>query len=470
MFLRGLIVSLILLNASLLFLHFYEAKAEQVEQYEQFRYNQEIEVKIQQNELVVTHHFTNLPNERIEIQWPKKSESRTCEEKENANCNRLNDGKTAFIEGDSATQSIVYRIPYHESDVYLPAIFAALKKGDVYHTILHVSQEDGKKRQVISEIKPVAYEAFEEISYYLFRGQGPVSTLYFSEQPLPIHYEGDYVTVYGKGMKKKSIQQYEEKLAALDQQHSVMIAKGKNIKDISKRMIIADPKQMKRAFDRLLANTFYARYDVGKQNDYVSHITMSFLLDEELGNKRMKKVVNTLKESFTEVELQAFLQLLQEAEGQTVREKQLDEMIGNVLQVKTSFIQKNSDPSKPFYPFMVESLDQVVIQAAQLDLSPTLIEHERFYPLLEVLQALTYDVKTNEHSLYVTGKDEHYRFPYESLFYVLNERRYNTNKLLIHEIGDELYMSEANMQSVFPITMTTEDGKILIEKTAGGSK
>lgn len=469
-FLRGLMMSLLLLNISLLFLHFYEAKADQTQSPEHFQYNQEIEVTVQNDELLVTQHFTSLPAERIEIQWPKNSESRKCWEEESTDCNRLNDANTAFIESDTSSQSIEYRIPYNSNASYVSSVFATLKKGDVYQTILHITDESDVKRRVIAEIKPVAYEAFDEISYYLFRGEGPVSTLYFANSSIPVHYEGDNVTVYGKGMKKKTIEQYEEKLVSLGHPHAVIIANKHQLENASKRMILSNEKQLRQAFERLIANTFYDRYDVGKENHYVSHITMSLLLDEPLGNKRIKQVVATVKEALTEQEYTAFMEQLKKAEGQTVKEEQLDEILGEVLQVKTSFIQKNRDLSKSFYPFILEGSEQVMVENQLTSIHASIVEHENFYPLNDLLETLAYQVRTNEHSLYVEGNDEVYRFPVNELFYVFNERRYNTKKRLIHKIGDELYMSEANIQRIFPITFTKKDQEIHIDKIRGGSK
>lgn len=74
--------------------------------------------------------------------------------------------------------------------------------------------------------------------------------------------------------------------------------------------------------------------------------------------------------------------------------------------------------------------------------------------------AFDYEVTQNNDSLYIKSAERNYRFPLKRHFYVFNDRRFNTQDLLVKEINGQLYFEEATMLRIFQLNIANTEDKI----------
>lgn len=464
---------LVLLNALLLYVHYQDASDVAAGNMEQFAYDQEIEVTYRTDELHVRHHFTNLPTSRLEINWPKESIQRTCYIEESDSCLRLNEEATAFIEGEETAQSISYVIPkneINEDTELLQSVFVKLHEAKPKATVLHMIDEVNSDGMWITGLRQIGHQKLALIDYTLYSGTGSVADLYWQNQQQPIVYSGEYLTVYGPETAE-GFEQIEGLLAQLKTPHLALILTTRNQPIVKNRFVITEPAQLVQIFNQLAINQYYVNYQAESVDPFTAEVITGLLVGSDFDSSLSTMAFGQIEQATTDSQMELIIKEFEKSYGEPMDAGIADELIGKVLGYRTSFFRKNSESKQGYYPFLLENPKEIIVANQAPLKQPALIKGNRtYYPIREIMEAIGYNVYWNEQSLYIENAENKFRFPFNNYFYVFNERRYNTQSILLERIGEDFYFEKAAMLRVFRLNYEETSNSIKIMPIAQQEK
>ena len=456
-------ILLLLVNGSLLYMHYNDAGSATATSDFQPIYSQEIEVMNRPDGLYIRHHFTGLSDVRHEIVWPKMSTERSCYLNDGTACSRLNENTTAFVEGESDRQSIMYVIPKNQlmaQSTLFENVFAILDQSDVKVTLLHLTDEMDIGGSWVTGLARIGKKKMDLVDYSLYMDQGVLTDLYWHEEELPVLYDGDRLSVLGPEAKL-NIADFEEADSALrniDAPHSTIVIADNAKRVDSSRFIVSEIGETKGIADVFLLANMYATFPLLKEEPLIAEVVASLLSDKIVGSEKARKMVEELGNKLTKKELEQIVENLRNRSGQSIDAVYLDDLIGEVTGFKTSFIINNNEAETGFSPLLLEDPRNITIAGGDSsNVSPIIKEGKTLYPVTRIMQELGYKVSANKQSLYIENSLKHFRFPLNELFYVYNERRYNVNSIPFERIGDEFYFDEATFIRIFLVEINKTD-------------
>lgn len=446
-------VLLLLFNALLIYMHYHESNHASAGNAGN-TYNQEIEVINRQNELFIRHHFVNLPANRIEIAWPANSEQRTCHLSASNDCSRLDEHVTAFIEGESVSQSISYVIPKEqvmEESIYFKSVFATLHEMHIGSTVVHLTDEMHKGGLWVTGLKEIGRKSLELVDYTFFSGEGAVTDLYWQKENLPIVYTSEKLTIYDSDSNAhlKEIESAETVINLIGAPYSTIVYNKKGTVEAN-RFLITDQKDIHLNLEQLALNHFLTAYHIAKDEKFTAEVATSLMLSKEIGSAHAKEAFHVIQKYFTETELAQYKKAIRRFSGQVFNAKIMDELFEEVTGYRTTFFQKNNESADQKYQLLLEKPQDIIVADGSKLNKPSMIINGRVcYPIVEVMRSLGYDVSWNEQSLYIENASGKYRFPLNDEFYVFNERRYNVKSIPFEQIGEAFYFEESAMIRIF---------------------
>lgn len=457
---------LLFFNALLLYVHYQDASNVSASKAGKITYNQEIEIINRHDEFVVRHHFTNLPQNRLEIVWPADSEKRTCHLDEANTCSRLDERVTAFIEGEETRQSISYVIPKSgsmEDSRLFQSVFATLYKANANATVIHLTDEMNAGGMWVTGLQEAGKKRMNLIDYFLFTGEGSVTDLYWQKQSYPIVYLNDNLSVFSSSDSDwtKEIEEVDKALNELGVPHTQIILNDTDNSISSNRFIITAQTEMQNALYQFVINYLHQIYEISSEDKFAAEITASLILNEEIGSDTSRIALKVLKSHLATNERERLKEKLHSMKGQILSAHILDQLFEEVTGNRTSFFTKNSQTDKHVYPLLLEIPHDIFVSGAEkLNEHAIIKDNQIYYPISEMMKTLGFEVYWNEKSLYIESAEKAYRFPLHDYFYVLNKKRYPIYSIPFERIGDEFYFEESALIRIFQFEIEKTANKI----------
>lgn len=459
-------VLLLLFNGLLVYVHYQDASDVSAGNSGQSSYDQEIEVTHRADGLYIRHYFTNLPMNRLEINWPKESEQRTCHVEDTGSCLRLNEEATAFVEGEETAQAISYVIPHselEENTELLQAVFVKLYEASPRATVLHMTDEVHLDGMWVTGLPQVGQKKLPLISYALYSGGGIVEDLYWQKHPKPIHYSSDQLTVYGDGKTIYS-EQVEEVLRQLNAPHMSLILNEQDRSIVKNRFSVTTEGQVNTVLQRYAINQYYVNYNADEPDSFTAELVTALLLEELLPIPTVEMAMAELGNALTPTEMEALKNALEEQYGESMNAEVLDGLIGEVTGYRTSFVERNRQLESGVFPFLLENPKEISVEGqGATGKYAVLKDGKTYYPIKEIMEALDYALSRNEQSLYIENAEHQYRFPVTGDFYVLNDRRFNNQFMPFQLIEGEFYFDQSAMQRIFHLILEEKTDEINIK-------
>ncbi len=477
-FLVRTVVLLLIVNISLIYMHYLQAGDALAQESKTLTHDQEIEVMNRPDGLYIRQHFSGLSEGRYEIVWPEESVERSCYLADATSCDRLDDNATAFLDGENGNQSISYKIT--KKDQMKQAIlfnepFAVLHGSSVKSTLFHMTDETGAGGMWINGLKQVGSKKMELIDYTLFRGSGEVKDLYWQPNKLPLLYAGEKLAVFGMKGNVDDYKGVDDALKTIDANHSTVVIDKDKPAFHTKRFVVSKNMDVDSVADLFLTSAMYNRFLIPQKEQMTAELMASILGGKATGAKKSRETYDKLTQSLTAEELGNLRGLLSDRTGQEIDATVLDGLVGEVTGFKTSYFTKNVQDEKVDYPFLIEDPREIQLDGtADGDIRIILKEGKTLYPANEILSHMGYSIKSNEQSIYIESGLRKFRFPRKELFYVYNERKYDVVTMPFEILEGDFYFEESWFKRLFLFTIDKTDDSINIVKiatqTEGGDK
>lgn len=460
---------LVLIISGMLFFQ-YQVYSDKLEAGEgDFYYTQEIEITYRSNSLDIRQHFKNLPNQTIDIVWPKNAESPDCSIESETSCSRLSEDKSKFEKGEALSQSLSYIIPLDgglKSKQLIKDIFVGLSNGEVTYSTVHISTDSDVLGQWVTGLPLIGQQQLSLVNYALFSGEGPISEVYWQEGNLKHQKSTDYLSIFSKSSLSDELLKQLKDIHFLNEEH-IAIVQGQNLSaQQGKRILFLDDLTIDSIEQNVIVNQAKSQYDFGKSPKWLSQVVASFITDSTIGGNKSTKIVNTLKGQMTEEQLKKWVEHLEKLKGEKISPKILDEALSEVFGQHTQYLSLNASIEDVF-PFLFNDNRDVFVGTDLIDKVKVVFKDGFVYYTADpLLKHLGYEVSVGKNGYYVSNAARNFRFPKDYGFYVYNETRYNTVSEPIIEIAGSHYIEETWLQRLFTVEIDKSDDAISIKPTA----
>ena len=448
----------------------YQVYSDQTEEMKDgFVYSQEIEVEYRENSLDVRHHFKNLPEGEIKIDWPATAVDVECFLENENSCKRLNDSKTKFIAGENGSQSVSYVIPLKDglqSGQLQKDVFTLLEKGKVRFTTIHITTPTDITGSFVTGLPLIGYQQLALVNYSMFSGAGDIQDLYWQKYNFNFLITRDEYSLYSNSSVTAAEQAELKALKTISDDHISIVKVQNTPKQQGHRIVFVDTTNSNTIYRELTLQQLEQMYTFVKTPSWLKQVVASVLVKEDIGFAKSKEVLTVLRSELDEEQLVQFTDKLQALEGSELSPTILDETLSEVLGVYTKYLSLNVD-AETVYPFVYNDKRAIFVNGKQKkQLHILLKDNTVYYPAEELLKSLGYKTTEGANGYYVNAPNRSYRFPAnEHLFYVFNERRFNISTTPFIEIGNVRYIEEAFAGRVFNFDIDKNEETIELTTT-----
>lgn len=455
---------LLLLTSGLLFFQYQVYSSNLEEGNGDFTYSQEIEIIYRDNSLDIRQHFKNLPNQKIQIEWPTTAKNPLCFIETENSCKRLTDDLTAFDKGETRSQSVSYIIPLDgglQSKKLIQDVFAELNNGAVRFTTVHISTDSGVVGQWVTGIPLIGQQSLSLVNYAMFSGEGQIDDLYWQSGNFALQFEKPVVSIYSEQPVSTELREAIEKLRFLNEEHiSVIQGQNSNSDDASRILFLPD-LSIKTIEKEIVLSQVLSHYTFSDSPEWLSELIASYLINSDIGSEKTKIVKEQLTNYLTTGQAEEWVEQLKDLQGKKVSPKILDKKLSDILGAKTSYFELNTGNGNEIFPILLEDTRSVYVnELPQEEMKVILLEGQIFYSTEPLLSVLGYKANEGKNGYYVNSETRTFRFPKEVGFYVFNQRRYNTISQPIIKIADKYFIEEAWLQRLFLVELQKGDKRL----------
>lgn len=456
---------LVLLIGGVLFFQYQVFSNQQESKVDDFTYNQEIDIVLRGESLDIRHHFRNLPNQTVSINWPEQAVSPDCFiEKENS-CKRLSEDFSKFEKSDIQNQSISYIIPLKgglKSNQFLKDIFVTLENGIVSHTTVHITTDQSVNGTWVSGLPLTGQQSLSLVNYTMFSGTGPVNELYYQVNPLQHREKDGLVTIYSPNPIQSDMMEQLDEMNLLNDEH-IAIVLGSGIKTQGNRILFSGNASLEALKEEIILSQLNMKYQFDDVPEWVPEVLASFLTNTGIGGERAKEITLTLNNRMTEEQQKVWTEKLQNLEGTKLDVAMLDELLSEVFGNHTQYFQANAATDEVFPLLFNDNRELYVNSNVAKDVEVIFKDGQVLYSADTLLSHLGYETRVGENGYYANNEIRQFRFPMDYGFYVYNQRRYNTVSQPIKEIAGKYYIEESWLQKLFMVEIVKKKDSISIK-------
>lgn len=460
---------LVVIVAAVLFVQYQVFSTEVEERVEDYSYSQEIEIVYRGESLDIRHHFKNLPNQEITIQWPKAAINPDCFIETESSCTRLAEDAMTFKKGETRAQSLSYVIPMKKgltSRELLKNVFVTLKGGDVQFSTVHITTDKKIGGQWLTGLPLVGQQQLKLVNYTMFSGEGKVKDLFWQEEPFALQKQTETLGVYSKTPLKTAFYDKLANVQFLNDEH-IAIINGTNKAAVEGyRMLFIPEVTTAKVQQQVVISQLESLYQFGDSPHWLKEMVASYLTGDVFGSDKTAEVVETLTGQMSDAQLAEWTARLKALEGEKMTPEVLDAEVSAVLGASTAYLTMNAQ-TKGLFPFLFNDPREIYVGVEKNETVQVILkEGQILYSAEALLNALGYEAEVGPNGYYVNSETRVFRFPKKSGFYVFNQRRYNTVSEPVKVVAGEYFIEETWLQRLFLVEITKSDNRITITPTA----
>ena len=433
-----------------------------------FQYSQEIEIEYRGGSLDIRHHFKNLPNEEIKIDWPAAATNMNCFLEAEYSCDRLADDMRTFKEGETRAQSISYIIPLEgglQTGRMINAVFASLTKGDVHFTTVHITTDSSIAGQWVTGLPFIGQQQLKLVNYSMFSGTGNVNELYWQQSGLALQSKQPTISVYGPAATTAEFNAELASLPFIHEDHIALVQGTNTTQSMSGRILFVPELTVAALQNNVMLAQIEASYQFGDSPLWLKHFVSTFLTGIQYGDAKTQEMIATVKAQMSEEQLAAWTARLEALKGNPMSVETLDDELSAIFGSYTRYLTMNNQMTE-LYPFLFGDRRELFVNDVKReDVQVIFKDGQVLYTAQTLLNALGYEAYIGDHGYYVKNETRDFRFPKDHGFYVFNQRRYNTVAQPLTIVAGEYYIEETWLQRLFIVDVKKSEERITIGST-----
>lgn len=424
---------------------------------------QEITVKSKGNLLSITQVITGLKSDKeYRISMPDTISEWKCVKADDNPCDSIDDNPSSFLP-DNHSITLQYNIELSQSPFLLNNWNGILPDVEMKKTSIEVVDSSRREGTWVAGLPLKGHKKLDLIDYYFFEGNINNASLYWQPQAME-HIQGE------QGIQFYSVNPIDKKSLSFGSLKKLANFKGLSIiltesfaETNGNALMIAKPTIETELLERKIVYNYFLEKakNLPLEERWLMDVLTSLLTGQESKVPKGVEFLADLREKHTEEELSSFMDLV--LKENTLTPESLDELLGSIAGKSTQYFTLNKNEETRLIPLYYTDRRKIFIQdKPQKDLELLLVKGKKYYPFIETLEALGFEVKAladNETILLNKGNNT-YRFFVNQNIFIYNEEDYGLLENPLHLINGKVYLESNWLKKIFKIHIQESEDEI----------
>ncbi|KGP92339.1 hypothetical protein N780_00055 [Pontibacillus chungwhensis BH030062] len=389
------------------------------------------------------------------------------------------EGKPCLLEKSSTVVTVsankelhfTYELPFEDEDWISGVWFIGLERNDSFVPIeieVSVIEKQPSKWLWMSPGLEVAQIKKDHIDFYQWEERKADSfPLYPFEAEGYSEQQKGLITFYSKDrLPEKTLEQIQDVYEPLSDEPLIVIV-GSKSKPSQKGVIHVASLNLHSFKESWYYSLLTAGSSVPEEMKWLIDSVVAYAANTSPNTEKGKKIKTALIEQLTEKESEKFLTSLSREE-ETQIPTYLDEMLGEVKGLETSFFKENMSLETPYVPLYFYETKDILVNSNPVKVSwrPIKINGDRFYPLGGLATLIDMDITgiPSENVYIVRKADDTWRFSLNKQTYIENEESFGIASEVLIQVNKEVYIQERYMKDILRIDVQEGNQTLYIKE------
>lgn len=427
-----------------------------------------VDLEIKQDGLHITQTFDSLRKNQYHLHVPEKAKNLLCRHNEDRSCQINNQILSA---GQEQTVEFTYQMPVDDSEEFLTLQnWLIALKTEQEEPVMDVFLSIPKLEKFLWFAQGQSFNKVEKdfVHFYAWK-EADIGGIKLVRVPnrFPYLYEGDNLFVFS--IRDFDLKDVLNQAAYKRFSEPVTIVFDPELPEkVDDTFVFVKDLKPGHLQSLLMEHELLSAFPSANDDGWIASVTAAAIFKEQGQTAFEKKMIQELRDSLTEEEMQAWMELLFRADRDQSLTEAVTSTISQVKGNRVPFFQVNHPDQPTVNPFYVISEQNLYVngELQQLDWKPIIYHKTRYYPLGALARML--DMKLyafeNREEFVIQYQGNSYRLYVNKQSYVKNEENFG----ITGDIGDivlalngDIYISEPGLKQVFQIGIKESEGRLL---------
>ncbi len=423
---------------------------------------QHFTVEAKGKELYITHNIMGLSNEKeYQIIKPDSLYKWECKDTNGNYCQSGDDNPDTFL-ASNGELNFHYLIPIpNQSAFLLTEWISSISYVEVVQTTIDIVEKERRGSTWVAGIPQIGFEELSLIDFYTFKGKDSMPALYWQQAPMIKKDVNPFVSFFSNqsGVDESVLQNIKQ--LKLKGYTSIILTNDYNRGSGNGIWIVSSEEQLKELEGQLVYSFFENKFKVlSSEEKWILELLTAEMLERPGSSQKSTAVLQELSSKLTETERQSWSNkiLLED----NLNFQKLDEVLGSVKGLKTTFFTLNRNEHDPLTPlYFVDPRNVVINEITTKNIQVVYRGNEILFPFVTTMNELGFSVKSTDGAEIELTKDgNRYKFYMKQPFFHYNEEKFGLLGQPFVVENEVIYIKHQALQSIFKVIVEEDENKI----------
>ena len=423
---------------------------------------QHFTVEAKGNKLYITHNIMGLSNDKeYQITKPDSLYKWECKV-ENGDYCKSNDDRPDTYLASNGELNFYYQMPIPSQSAFLLTKWiASISNVDVVQTTIDIVERERRDSTWVAGIPQIGFEELSLIDFYTFTGKNSMPALYWQRAPINKKDVNPFVSFFSdqSGVGESVLQNI--KPLKFKEYTSIILTKDYNRGSGNGIRIVSSEEQLKELQEELVYSFFENKFKaLSSDEKWILKLLTAERLERPVSSPKSAAVLQELSSKLSNTERQLWLNkiLLEE----TLDFQKLDEVLGSVKGLKTTFFTLNKNEHDPLNPlYFVDPRIVMINEIAKPNIQVVYRGKEILFPFVTTMNELGFLVKSSDDAKIELSKEEsRYQFYINEPFFYYNEEKFGLLGQPFVVENEMIYIKHQALQSIFNVRVDEDEKRV----------
>ena len=423
---------------------------------------QHFTVEAKGKELYITHNIMGLSNEKeYQIIKPDSLYKWECKDTSGNYCQSGDDNPDTFL-ASNGELNFHYLIPIpNQSAFLLTEWISSISYVEVVQTTIDIVEKERRGSTWVAGIPQIGFEELSLIDFYTFKGKDSMPALYWQQAPMIKKDINPFVSFFSNQSRVDESVLQNIKQLKLKGYTSIILTNDYNRGNGNGIRIVSSEEQLKELEGQLVYSFVENKFKVlSSEEKWILGLLTAEMLERPGSSQKSAAVLQELSSKLTETERQSWSNkiLLED----NLNFQKLDEVLGSVKGLKTTFFTLNKNEHDPLTPlYFVDPRNVVINEMATKNIQVVYRGNEILFPFVTTMNELGFSVKsTDGEEIELTKDGNRYKFYMKQPFFHYNEEKFGLLGQPFVVENEVIYIKHQALQSIFKVIVEEDENKI----------